>query len=278
VFNNPYKTAPLLSLLVDDCIETARDYHQRGARYSFQAPHAGGLPDVANSLYIIKQTVFTDQRITYDELIAMLRANWVGHEQFQRQLALDYHLYGNADPEADAMMRRVFDDYVTLAARYGECAGILCPPGISTFGREIEWQGCRLATAFGRPAHAILAGNLSPTPGTEKRGVTAAVRSYCSMDFEKLPNGVPLDLTLSPSSLTGENGLQALEGLLRTFVLLGGWYLQINVVNQETLREAQRHPELFPNLTVRISGWSARFATLDAEWQEMVIQRVAQGF
>ena len=108
--------------------------------------------------------------------------------------------------------------------------------------------------------------------------MTAVIRSYCSMDFAKLPNGVPLDLTLSPSCLTGENGLLALEALLRTFIRLGGWYLHLNVLNQQTLREAQLHPELFPNLTVRISGWSARFATLAAEWQEMVIQRSVQDF
>ena len=164
-FNDAHLTAPLLSLLVDDCIETARDYHQRGARYSFQAPHAGGLPDVANSLYVINNAVFTDQRVGYSELIAMLRANWVGHEAFQRQLAQDYLLYGNADPEADAMLRRVYDDYVALAAGQRESHGVLCPPGISTFGREIEWREHRLATAFGRPAHAILAGNLSPPRG-----------------------------------------------------------------------------------------------------------------
>lgn len=277
-FDNAQMTAPLLSLLVDDCIETARDYHQRGAHYSFQAPHAGGLPDVANSLHVIKQAVFIDHRVSFAELIAMLRADWVGHEECRRQLARDYLLYGNADPQADAMLRRVFDDYVALAARHHKCGGVLCPPGISTFGREIEWRENRLATAFGRPAHAILAGNLSPTPGTERRGVTAVVNSYCTMDFEKLPNGVPLDITLSPSCLSGEDGLSALTAILHTFIRLGGWYLQVNVLDQETLREAQRHPELFPNLTVRISGWSARFATLDPKWQEMVIQRTVQGF
>lgn len=276
-FNNPLQVAPLLSLLVDDCIENARDYHQRGTRYSFQSPHAGGLPDVANSLHVIKQAVFFEQRVTLTELVTALRDNWHGHEALQCQLTQDYLLYGNADADADAMMRKVFDDYVTLAERHNQCDGLLCPAGISTFGREIEWQPQRLATAFGRPAHAILAGNLSATPGSERRGVTAVVRSYCGMDFERLPNGVPLDLTFSPSSLKGDNGLVALVALLRTFIRLGGWYLQVNVIDNATLRLAQCEPERFPNLTVRISGWSARFATLAPDWQEMVIQRTEQG-
>lgn len=272
-FNHPQMTAPLLSLLVDDCIDTAHDYHQRGAKYTMRAPHAGGLPDVANSLHVIQRAVYQEGRTTLRTLITAMRQNWNGYEDLQRQLMQDYVLYGNADPEADAMMQRVFNDYVTLAAGMRESDGVLCPPGISTFGREIGWRNQRQATAFGRPAHAILASNLAPTPGSERHGMTAVVRSFCSLDFERLPNGVPLDLNLSPSSLAGENGLRALVALLQTFMRLGGWYLQINVIDRATLQEAQRHPERFPNLVVRISGWSARFATLDVEWQEMVIQR-----
>lgn len=275
-FNTTQMTAPLLSLLVDDCIEAASDYYQRGAKYSMAAPHAGGLPDVANSLHVIDKAVYCEGRTTLRTLITAMRNNWAGYEELQRDIMQRYVLYGNADPDADAMMRRVFDDYVALAHGTRQCGDVLCPPGISTFGREIDWRNHRLATAFGYQAHAILAGNLSPTPGSEQRGATAVIRSFCRMDFARLPNGVPLDVTLSPSSIAGENGLLALESLLRTFIHLGGWYFHINVLDSATLREAQQHPERFPNLTVRISGWSARFATLNAEWQEMVIQRTVQ--
>ena len=274
-FINNHITAPLLSLLVDDCIETARDYHQRGARYCIYAPHAGGLPDVANSLHVINKLVFTEQRASLDTVITAMRNNWVGYRELQRQCAENYPLYGNADTEADSMLQRVYDDYVALVSII-DVPGVLTPPGISTFGREIQWRGQRLATAFGRPAHAILAGNLSPTPGTEQRGITAVINSYCRFDYEKLPNGVPLDVTLSPSALRGDSGLDVLIAILRTFVHLGGWYLQVNVIDRATLRNAQQHPQLYPNLTVRISGWSARFATLNPEWQEMIIQRAGE--
>ena len=101
------------------------------------------------------------------------------------------------------------------------------------------------------------------------------VRSYAKFDYERLPNGVPLDLKLYPTSVSGEAGLEVLISLLKTFVALGGWYLQPDVMDSDTLRDAQRHPERYPNLTVRVSGWSARFATLSKEWQDMVIQRTA---
>lgn len=267
--------SPLLSLFVDNCVENGADYHDYGPNYTVRSPHAGGLPDVANSLHVINQMVYVDRKASLAEIVTGMRANWNGHESLQNRCANDYLLYGNADPLADAMARRLFDDYVTLVSQLPKTGDLLFPPGISTFGREQEWRNNRLATATGKPAHSILAPNLSASAGTERRGVTGVVRSFCSMNFEALPNGVPLDLMLSPSSLAGDNGLNALVGLLKTFIQLGGWYLQINVVDRATLLEAQKHPDQFPNLTVRISGWSARFATLCPEWQEMIIERTS---
>lgn len=273
---NGHPPAPLLSLLVDDCIQNARDYYQGGPRYSAMAPHAGGLPDATNSLYVIDQLVFKEKRLSLAELVQILRGNWEGHEELRAEIERKYTLYGNGAADVDALAQRIFDDFVTIVEGYRKGNVVLHPAGISTFGREIGWRGERAATAFGRHAHDILAGNLEPTPGTDKSGPTAVVRSYCSFNFERLPNGVPLTMRMSPSSVAGENGLNALVALLKTFVKLGGWYLQLDVIDAATLRQAQKNPELYPNLTVRISGWSARFATLTEEWQEMVIQRTEQ--
>ena len=268
--------APLLSLLVEGCIETGRGYHDRGARYTVTAPHIGGLPDTANSLYVIRRAVFEDRLVTWPELVAAIRADWEGYEDLRRKLMRHYELYGNDSSEADAMVRRVYDDYIELSTRTTRREGVLRPPGISTFGREIAWRGKRMATVFGRRAGEILATNLAPTPGTDTRGPTAVIKSFCSLDFTKLPNGVPLELKILPSSLRGETGLAALVALMRSFVELGGVFLHIDVVDTEMLRSAQREPEKYPNLAVRVSGWSARFATLNADWQEMIIQRTQQ--
>jgi formate C-acetyltransferase len=96
------------------------------------------------------------------------------------------------------------------------------------------------------------------------------------MDFEKLPNGTPLELKLLPSSFRGREGEDMIVTLMRTFVDLGGIYLHVDVVDSDLLREAQKHPDAYPNLVVRISGWSARFATLGKEWQDMIIARTQQ--
>jgi len=268
--------APLVSLFVNDCIEKAKGYHDRGARYTVMAPHAGGLPDVFNSLYVLKEFVYNEKQISLKEFANILRNNWQGHEELRRQIRSRYELYGNDRSEVDKLAVRVFDDYVRLAGRVTERNGVLRPPGISTFGREIGWRDHRRASPFGNFEGDILATNLSPTPGTDRHGPTSVIRSYCAMNFETLPNGVPLDLKMSPGVLKGETGVQALIALMRTFVKLGGWYLQIDTVDSDLLRDAQKHPEKYPNLSVRISGWSARFATLNKEWQDMIINRTQQ--
>ena len=118
-----------------------------------------------------------------------------------------------------------------------------------------------------------MAANCSPTPNTDREGATAIIRSYCKADLSKLATGAALDVKLLPSSVEGENGLQALIALLRGFVSLGGFFMQPDVVDASLLREAQEHPEGYQTLSVRVSGWNARFVTLDKEWQEMIIKQ-----
>jgi len=272
------QAAPLLSLFVDDCIELGRGYHDRGARYSVRAPHAGGVPDTANSLYVLKRVVFDEERFTLDQFLEILRSNWEEQELLRQRLRNEFALYGNDDDSADAMLRRVYDDYVRICAEVPQRNGVLMPAGISTFGREAQFRQHRTATPFGAFAHDILASNLSPTPGTDRAGPTAVVKSFCKVDFVKLPCGTPLDLKIHPSCLQDESGLNALASLLKTFVASGGLYLQVDVVDARVLKDAQEHPERHLNLSVRVSGWSARFVTLSPEWQEMIIQRTEQHF
>jgi len=186
--------------------------------------------------------------------------------------------YGNDSAEVDALMQRVINDYTGMVGATRERHGALRPAGISTFGREVsQYLPHRTATAAGNRKGAILAANFSPSPGTDKRGPTAVIRSHCAVDFSRLPCGTALDLKILPQSVKGETGLQALVGLMRSFVQLGGIFMQTDVVDNALLRDAQDHPEKYPNLSVRIAGWSARFATLSRDWQDMIINRTEQG-
>jgi formate C-acetyltransferase len=268
--------APLVSLFVEDCIERGRGYYDRGAHYSVLAPHAGGIANVANSLLAIRELVYEQKTLSLAEYVAILRANWQGQENLRKLVLNRVPAYGNDDDEADAMVRRIFDDYTDYAARVRERNGVLRPAGISTFGREIEWTAQRKATADGHLRGEVLATNLSASPGTDTRGPTALLKSYCKMDFTKLPNMGTVELKILPASVQGDAGVKALVGLMKSFVKLGGCFMHIDVVDTAMLLDAQRHPDKYPNLAVRVAGWSARFATLNKSWQDMVIARTQQ--
>ena len=267
------RPAPLLSLLVEGCLEKGRGYHDLGPKYTVFAPHAGGLPDTVNSLHVMRKLVFEEQRLTFTELRRILLDDWQGQETRRQEVRGRFELYGNDSPEVDAMMERVFDDYTNIVWAHPAIAGIRRPAGISTFGREANWRDVRAATPFGSNRGDVLATNLAATPGTDKHGPTALMKSHCKMDLRRVPCGVPLELKLHPTGLRGEEGLDSLVSLLKSFVSLGGFYLQVDVIDTEVLRDAQKHPERYPNLCVRISGWSARFTTLPEDFQEIVIQR-----
>jgi pyruvate-formate lyase len=270
---------PLVSLLVDDCIEKGRSYFDRGSHYTVLAPHAGRLANVANSLQVIKRLVYEDASLGLPELAAILRDDWKGQETLRQRVLNRFTFYGNDDAGADAMMRRVFHDYTAIVEETREREGVLRPAGISTFGREIEWSmnpHSAKATADGHRAGAVLATNCSPSPGTDRKGPTAVINSYCKLDFTRTPNGATLELKIHPESVKGEAGRDALVALMRGFIRQGGWFLHVDVVDSAMLLDAQRHPENYPNLAVRIAGWSARFATLDEHWQNMVIARTQQ--
>jgi len=269
---------PLFSLLVDDCIERGRSYTQGGPVYTVRSPHAGGLADVVNSLLVIRRLVYERQELALDQLVGILQSDWADQEPLRLRIQRDFDFCGNDSAEVDALMQRVFSDYAGMVGATRERHGALRPAGISTFGREVsQYLPHRTATAAGNRKGAILAANFSPSPGTDKRGPTAVIRSHCAVDFSRLPCGTALDLKILPQSVKGEAGLQALVGLMRSFVQLGGIFMQTDVVDNALLRDAQEHPEKYPNLSVRISGWSARFATLSRDWQDMIITRTEHG-
>lgn len=262
----------LLCLFMPPAIQRGSGYYADGAEFFIRSPHAGGIVDAADSLQVLKEWVFERREFTLAQFVEMLRENWEGHEEFRRRLRQSGTHYGN-DAGADEMLRRLFDDFTATVREVAEGADFVFPAGISTFGRQIQWAPERLATPHGFFAGEYQSNNLSPAPGTDRHGPTAVLKSYCKLDFTRLPNGGPLEIRLHPTMVKGEEGLQATVGLLKTLYALGGFYLSLDVVDADTLRDAQRHPERHLNLSVRMAGWSSHFVSLDDEWQEMIIER-----
>ena len=212
--------------------------------------------------------------ISFAELMQTLRKNWAGAETLRLYAKNHYRYYGNDSGEADELYRRLVHDFAECCRRQeGQC-GYRLPAGISTFGRQLEWRVKRLACAHGTKAGDILAGNASPTPGTDGEGATAVICSYCRADLSEMTTGAALDLKLLPSVVKGDTGIRAMVALLRGFVRLGGFFLQLDVGDAKILHEAQAHPEDYQTLSVRVSGWNARFVTLDRSWQQMIIEQM----
>ncbi len=267
----PTLPCTVVSLFEEGCIQKGRSYLEGGPVYHVISPHIGGLADTVNALYAIKKLVFDEHRLTFAELMAVLRDNWEGNEPL-RQFALNrYRYYGNDNPECDAIAAAVLNNFAEICRRYDDLCPYKFPAGVSTFGRQLEWAPHRLAAPHGRKQGEVLAANASPTPGTDREGVTAMIRSYAAADLSRMVTGAALDAKLLPSSVAGEDGLSALVAILRGFVTEGGFFLQPDVADAKILHDAQAHPENYQTLSVRVSGWNARFVTLCKEWQDMVI-------
>lgn len=263
----------VVSLFEHTCIEKGLSYKEGGTDYVVVSPHIGGLPDAANSLYAIKKVVFDEGRVPFDRFMEILKNNWEGEEELRLRILNGYKYFGNDNDEVDLIAARLLDDFSAMCERFDGKTPVRFVSGVSTFGRQLEWAPARQAAPFGRKAGEVLSGNLSPTPGTDKAGATAIIKSYCKADLSKQRTGAALDVGLIQSNIDGDNAVDAIAGLIKGFVRLGGFFMQIDTVDRNTLLEAQKNPLDYQNLSVRVSGWNARFVTMSKEWQDMIIDR-----
>ena len=269
------KTTPCtaISLFEGGCVEKALSYFEGGPVYNVISPHIGGLPDVVNSLYAIKKAVFDEKLVSFSEFMKILADNWNGNEELRRHVINSYTYYGNDSDEVDEIAVNILGSMADACEEYDRKTPIRVVGGVSTFGRQLEWAPARYATPFGRKAGEVLSGNCSPTPGTDKNGAAAIIKSYCKADLVRQHTGAALDIGFIPSSIGSDNAVSALSGLIMGFVKLGGFFMQIDTVDKNTLIDAQKNPENYQNLSVRVSGWNARFVTMSKQWQDMIIER-----
>jgi len=266
----------VISLFEGGCVQAGLPYFRGGAVYNIRSPHFGGFADTVNSLYAIRKLVFEEQKCTLPQLLAILAKDWEGEEVLRRYVQSRYAYFGNDNDECDEIAVSLAKSFAAVCRGQEGRSGYGIPPGISTFGRQLEWAPHRMATPYGRKAGEVLAGNCSPTPGTDREGATAVIRSYCKIDLTEMTTGAALDLKLLPSAVKGEDGISAIIALMQGFITLGGFFLQLDVADAAILREAQAHPEDYSTLSVRVSGWNARFVTLDRVWQDMIIAQTEE--
>lgn len=267
----PLTPCTVVSLFEEGCIEKGLSYLEGGPIYNLNSPHIGGLADTVNSLYAIKKLVYDEKRLTLRELVRILAADWENSEELRQYVLNTYSYYGNDNDEVDLIAVRLLDDFADACDSLNSRCGYDFPAGVSTFGRQLGWASTRAASPHGRKKGEVLAANASATPGTDREGATSLIRSYCKANLARMTSGSALDVKILPGMAKGERGLDMLVSLMKGFVTLGGFFMQLDVVDASLLREAQEHPENYQTLSVRVSGWNARFVTLSKGWQDMII-------
>ena len=267
-----YMPAPFLSLLIDDCIATGRDYHDGGARYNTSYIQGVGLGTMADALAAIKHCVFDRQTLSMNDLLAALRSDFEGHERTHQILLNKTPKYGNDDDYADQVMRAVFEAYFEAIDGRSNTKGGTYHINLLPTTCHVYFGSVIGATPDGRRAGAPLSEGISPVQSADRHGPTAVIKSAAKMDHART-GGTLLNQKFTPQLLESDAALDKLVHLIRSYFKLDGHHIQFNVVDAATLRAAQRNPDLHRNLIVRVAGYSDYFCDLGRELQDEIIAR-----
>ena len=267
--------APFLSLLIDDCITTGRDYHGGGARYNTSYIQGVGIGTTTDALTALKHHVFDKRTVAMDALLDALDADFDGAERLRQMLLNRTPRFGNDDAYADAVMRRIFETYfAAIDGRKNVRGGTYHVNWLPTtvhvyFGSVIG------ALPDGRHARQPVSEGVSPVQGADRLGPTAVMRSAAKMDHERT-GGTLLNQKFTPALLADDAGLEGMVKLVRSYFRLGGHHVQFNVVDAATLKDAQLHPDMHRDLIVRVAGYSDYFCDLGKALQDEIIARTEQ--
>jgi formate C-acetyltransferase len=267
-----YMPVPFLSLLIDDCIATGRDYHDGGARYNTSYIQGVGLGTMADAMAALKVHVYERGTLSMDRFLAALESDFEGHETLRQQLLNDTPKYGNDDDAADEMMLACFEAYMDAVDGRPNTRGGTYHVDLLPTTCHVYFGSVLGATPDGRRAGMPLSEGISPVQGADRRGPTAVLRSVAKMDHVRT-GGTLLNQKFAPDLLADEAGLDQLVALVRTYFKLDGHHIQFNVVDASTLRDAQAQPEQYRDLIVRVAGYSDYFCDLSPALQEEIIAR-----
>lgn len=270
-----YMPAPFLSILIDDCIAKGKDYHDGGARYNTSYIQGVGIGSITDSLAAIKYHVYDQQDISMDALVQALSCDFQGHAEIQHALLYHSPKYGNDDDRADSILRSVFELYLSAIdgrpnTKGGQYHINLLPTTVHVYFGSVTG-----ALPDGRRAGLPLSEGISPVQGADKKGPTAVLKSAAKMDHVRT-GGTLLNLKFNPQVLAGDNDLDKLVQLIRTYFRMDGHHVQFNVVTKQTLLKAQENPQQYQDLIVRVAGYSDYFVDLSRALQDEIIARTEQ--
>jgi formate C-acetyltransferase len=270
-----YLPAPFLSLFVDDCIAKGKDYNDGGPRYNTTYIMGVGPGSCTDSLAAIRYHVFDRKDFALAELLEALAANFEGREKMRQTLWNKTPKYGNDDDYADSILMDVFNAYYDAVNGRKNTKGGLYRVNYLSTTCHVYFGSMTGATPDGRKAGEPLSDGISPVQGADRRGPTAVLKSAAKMDHART-GGTLLNQKFTPQLLEGEEGIDKLAHLVRSYFKLDGHHIQFNVVTAETLRAAQVEPEKYRDLIVRVAGYSDYFCDLSQALQNEIIARTEQ--
>jgi formate C-acetyltransferase len=264
--------APFLSLLIDDCIANGRDYNAGGARYNTNYIQCVGMGTITDCLTSIRLHVFDKKDISMENMKSALKADFNGYDQLRWSLVYDTPKYGNDEEYADEQLVRVFEIV------YDSINGRPSPRG-ATYRINLLPTTCHVyfgsktgALPDGRKAGEPVSEGVSPVQGADKKGPTSVIRSVARIDHLRT-GGTLLNQKFTPSFFRNEESIARLGQLIRSYFRLDGHHIQFNVVSAETLKDAQKNPEKYRDLIVRVAGYSDYFNDLGEDLQNEIIRR-----
>lgn len=269
--------APFLSIITNDCISRGKDYNGGGARYNTKYLQGVGIGTITDSLAAIKYNVFDKKTFTMEELMKAMEDNFEGHERVLNLVTNKTPKFGNDDEYADDIMKDVFEYYRSQVTGRPNMLGGTYRINMLPTTCHVYFGEVMMASPNGRLAHKPVSEGISPEKGADVNGPTAVVKSCAKMDHLQT-GGTLLNQKFTPAVVAGEEGLDHMANLVRTYFNMDGHHIQFNVIDRETLIKAQQNPQEYRDLIVRVAGYSDHFRNLSKALQDEIIGRTEQNF
>lgn len=265
--------SPLFSATMSEAVERGKDVYHGGAKYNNSSINVIGIADAVDSIIAVKKAVFEEKAVSLAEFADILKHNWKDHTELQRRCKNVYPKYGNNLEEADSIMVDL-TDFISERINHRENGrGGKYRCGFFSIDWYIPFGEKTGASPNGRMAGEPLSKNMCAVVGQDKQGVTNLIHTVTKTDYTKIPNGTVLDLMLHTSAVQGKEGIDAMLGILKVYLKRRGIALQMNVLNPQILKKAQRNPEHYATLQIRLCGWNVYFVNLSRQEQDEFIRR-----
>ena len=264
--------SPFLSILIDDCIKKAKDYNNGGARYNSSYIQGVGIGTITDSMTAIKYHIYDKKNITMKEMIKTLKNNFKNKEKLRQILINDTQKYGNDYDYPDMILKQIFQTYFKSVDGRPNTKGDFFRINLLPTTAHVYFGSMIGATPDGRKAYTPLSEGISPVQGADRNGPTSVIKSAAKIDHIKT-GGTLLNQKFTPQLIATEENIDKLSHLIRSYFKMNGHHIQFNIVTAETLYKAQKNPEKYKDLIVRVAGYSDYFINLGKDLQNEIIKR-----